>query len=197
MSNLLSLGQVDPQLPPGREFLPVTEVVRHFLAGIPGHQRGAVLHELVGSLHARKTRCCPLKNERSPPTHTYTHRHTHTSLLGSCADCSSQHHMEEEDALFLRQYKPAYGVRSDGRPVNGVRQSGAATSPLNCLNCLWRTAATERSYSNKSAPTNVKYLSTRLLLYLKSIQRMFGNVNSILRDFPRVRERLSPSSVHN
>lgn len=37
--NLLSLRQVDPQLPPGGEFLPVTEVVGHFLAGIPGHQR--------------------------------------------------------------------------------------------------------------------------------------------------------------
>lgn len=51
MSNLLSLGQVDPQLPPCGEFLPVAEVVGHFFAGIPRHQRRAVLHELVGSVH--------------------------------------------------------------------------------------------------------------------------------------------------
>lgn len=50
-SNLLSLGQVDPQLPPGGELLPVAEVVGHFLAGVPRHQRGAVLHELVSRLH--------------------------------------------------------------------------------------------------------------------------------------------------
>lgn len=45
--NLLSFGQVDPQLPPGGEFLSVTEVVCHFLASIPGHQRRAVLVEFV------------------------------------------------------------------------------------------------------------------------------------------------------
>lgn len=51
VSNLLSFGQVDPQLPPGGEFLPVAEVVRHLLASIAGHQRRAVLVEFVCSLH--------------------------------------------------------------------------------------------------------------------------------------------------
>lgn len=49
--NLLRFGQVDPQLPPGGEFLPVAEVVCHLLASIAGHQRRAVLAEFVRSLH--------------------------------------------------------------------------------------------------------------------------------------------------
>lgn len=54
--NLLSLGQVDPQLSPCGEFLPVAEVVGHLLAGIARHQRRAVLHELVGCFHIGGTR---------------------------------------------------------------------------------------------------------------------------------------------
>ena len=34
LSNLFSFGEVDPELPPGSEFLPVTEVISHFLTGI-------------------------------------------------------------------------------------------------------------------------------------------------------------------
>lgn len=77
--NLLSLSQVDPQLPPGCEFLPVTEVVSHFLAGIPRHQRWAVLHVFVSPLHVGKTRWCPLETTRGTwhlapsPTDTDTH----------------------------------------------------------------------------------------------------------------------------
>ncbi len=67
MSNLLRLGQEDPQLPPGCEFLSVTEVEGHFLAGIPRYQRGAVLHELVGRLHVWQTRCCPLTTQGTCP----------------------------------------------------------------------------------------------------------------------------------
>lgn len=74
MSNLLRLGQVDPQLPPGGELLPVTEVVGHFLAGVPRHQRGAVLHELLGSLHVGKGEAMLANTQKvCPATPDYTH----------------------------------------------------------------------------------------------------------------------------
>ena len=64
--NLLSLSEADPQLSPRREFLPVAEVEGHFLAGISGHQRGAVLHRLVGRLHVPcETRRRPLRPDQS------------------------------------------------------------------------------------------------------------------------------------
>lgn len=37
--NLLSFGEVDPQLPPGAKLLPVAKVVSHFLASISGNER--------------------------------------------------------------------------------------------------------------------------------------------------------------
>ena len=72
-TDLLRLGQVDPQLPPGAELLPVAEVEGHLLAGVPGHQRRAVLHRLVCRLHV-------LSEPEGTPgtflTNRDTHRHT-------------------------------------------------------------------------------------------------------------------------
>ena len=88
------------------------------------------------------------KNERSPPTHTYTHRHT-LLLAERLRRLQLPASHGGGRRAFLRQYNPAYGVRSEGRPVNGVRQSSAVTSPLNCLNCLWKKQQRRRGVTAK------------------------------------------------
>lgn len=128
MPNLLSLRQVDPQLPPGGEFLPVTEVVGHFLAGIPGHQRWAVLHEVVSSLHVGEVK--RLVNTRGPVRHL--RRQTHTNYRRSSTRLLRL-------LLSWITWRQCWfttfgvGVRREGFVCDicsGVRQSGATA----CLN---------------------------------------------------------------
>lgn len=126
VSNLLSFSQVYPQLSPSCEFLPVTEVVGHFFAGISGHQRGTVLHELVGRLHVffKKMGCCLL-------TLANTSNNTHWRPRTTTQDAALtlvwfQYHMDASPGSaceVLRHRVPAYGTSFELDTCNDVRQS--------------------------------------------------------------------------
>lgn len=103
--DLLGLGQVDPQLPPGGELLAVAEVVGHLRAGVARHQRGAVLRELAGCLHVGGTRrsttgvlgCCA---GSFPPTHTLEAEPWRLTTPPSARWDRLQRHMVGEAALL-------------------------------------------------------------------------------------------------
>lgn len=120
-SNLFSFGEVDPELPPGGEFLPVTEIISHFLAGISWYQGRPVFHKLV----CRCIHDCEVKklmyNDNGPKQHAPARaccslRFSYTVLEGT-----SSHGKCDYDSSFYNS--TAWGRFETITPLLGRRSN--------------------------------------------------------------------------